>query len=62
MADLKTIQNSFLTILIGIFHSRIEYPDEESVTRLEEQAAQDSKKNNNGNKKGDQVFICVGFF
>jgi len=51
MADLKKIQNSFLTILTGIFHSRIEYPDEESVIKLEEQAAQDSKNKSNNKKQ-----------
>lgn len=35
MTDLNTIERSFLKILKGIFHSRIEYPDAEDVNRLE---------------------------
>ncbi len=35
MSDLTKIQNSFLRILNGIFHTRIEYPKAEDISRLE---------------------------
>jgi cyclic-di-AMP phosphodiesterase PgpH len=35
MTELNTIQNSFLKILFGIFHTRIEYPDQKDVRKLE---------------------------
>jgi hypothetical protein len=35
MSDLTKIQNSFLRILNGIFHTRIEYPKAEDILRLE---------------------------
>ncbi|MBN1534930.1 MAG: HDIG domain-containing protein [Spirochaetes bacterium] len=35
MTELRTIQNSFLKILYGIFHTRIEYPDQKDVKKLE---------------------------
>jgi len=44
MLDLKKIQNAFLSILNGIFHTRIEYPDTEEVEDLEKKVMR-----NNGN-------------
>ena len=35
MTELNTIQNSFLKILNGIFHTRIEYPERKDVEKLE---------------------------
>ena len=35
MSELNRIQRSFLNILNGIFHTRIEYPDAEEVQKLE---------------------------
>lgn len=35
MTDLNTIEKSFLTILNGIFHTRIDYPDRDEVKSLE---------------------------
>ncbi len=35
MADLNRIQKSFMRILNGIFHTRIEYPDKEDLEKLE---------------------------
>ncbi|HOS39271.1 MAG TPA: HDIG domain-containing protein [Spirochaetota bacterium] len=36
MSELNKIQRSFLRILFGIFHTRIEYPEKSDVARLEE--------------------------
>jgi hypothetical protein len=47
MTDLKTIEEAFMTILSGIFHTRIEYPDRENLKELEKQAG----KKSNGRKK-----------
>ncbi len=35
MVELKIVQNVFLTMLFGIFHTRIEYPDSERIKDLE---------------------------
>ncbi|MCL2156077.1 MAG: HDIG domain-containing protein [Leptospirales bacterium] len=35
MVELKIVQNVFLTMLLGIYHTRIEYPDTESIKDLE---------------------------
>ncbi|MCU0847297.1 MAG: HDIG domain-containing protein [Spirochaetes bacterium] len=39
MAELNIVQQSFLKILNGLYHSRIEYPDREDVKNLEEKLA-----------------------
>ncbi len=36
MTELNSIQNSFLKILNGIFHTRIEYPDRQDTKKLEQ--------------------------
>ena len=46
MSELNRIQKSFLSILNGIFHTRIEYPDTEDVRSLE-------KKVGKGKSAGD---------
>ncbi len=40
MTDLNVIKNSFLSILNGIYHTRIEYPETDDVQRLEERLKQ----------------------
>ena len=37
MVDLKTIQGIFLKILSGIYHTRIEYPNNDKLKKLEEE-------------------------
>jgi len=37
MVELKIVQNVFLTMLFGIFHTRIEYPDSERIKDLEKE-------------------------
>ncbi len=37
MSDLNKIQKSFLRVLYGIFHSRIEYPERDELEKLEDQ-------------------------
>ena len=44
MADLSSVETSFLVILNGIYHTRIEYPEIMEVERLEEEL----KKNESG--------------
>ncbi len=44
MSDLKRIQRSFMRILNGIFHSRIEYPETEDVKELEQKIINNGKK------------------
>lgn len=38
MVELKVVQNVFLRMLFGIFHTRIEYPDSERIKDLEKEA------------------------
>jgi len=38
MVELKVIHNVFLRMLLGIFHTRIEYPDNERIKDLEKEA------------------------
>jgi len=40
MADIDKIKSSFLVILSGIFHTRIEYPDSQEMLELEEKVEQ----------------------
>ncbi len=44
MSELKKIQKSFLRILNGIFHTRIEYPEESDVRRLENENLRPAEK------------------
>lgn len=39
MQNLNKIQRSFMRVLNGIFHTRIEYPEKEEIERLEQRAA-----------------------
>ena len=55
LKDLHAIQKSFITILIGIFHQRIEYPErtdddgaDKRFPRLVEAGQKAAKKNNRG--------------
>jgi membrane-associated HD superfamily phosphohydrolase len=41
MKDLDKIGDSFSRILTGMFHSRVEYPDEDLIKKIKEE-----KKNN----------------
>jgi hypothetical protein len=45
MKELKVVQGSFLSILYGIFHTRIEYPDSEDLKDLEKEM---NEEKNNG--------------
>lgn len=47
LKDLDKIGDSFSRILTGMFHSRVEYPDEELIKKLKEK----KKKNGNSDKK-----------
>lgn len=47
LRDLDKIGDSFSRILIGMFHSRVEYPGEDLIKKLKEK----KKKNANSNKK-----------
>jgi len=47
LRDLDKIGDSFSRILTGMFHSRVEYPDEELIKKLKEK----KKKNGNSDKK-----------
>ncbi|MEA1939756.1 MAG: HDIG domain-containing protein, partial [Candidatus Caldatribacteriota bacterium] len=46
LKDLDKIGDSFSRILTGMFHARVEYPDEELIKKMREE-----KKNENSNKK-----------
>lgn len=41
MLQLKKVQNVFLRMLYGIYHSRIEYPDAEKIRDLEKEVAEE---------------------
>lgn len=41
MLQLKKVQNVFLRMLFGIYHSRIEYPDAEKIRDLEKEVAEE---------------------
>jgi len=47
LKDLDKIGDSFSRILTGMFHSRVEYPDEDLIKKLKEK----KKKNGNSDKK-----------
>ena len=47
LKDLDKIGDSFSRILTGMFHSRVEYPDEDLIKKVKEE----KKKNGNSNKK-----------
>lgn len=47
MKDLDKIGDSFSRILTGMFHSRVEYPDEDLIKKIKEE----KKNNGNSNKK-----------
>lgn len=47
LKDLDKIGDSFSRILTGMFHSRVEYPDEDLIKKIKEE----KKKNGNSNKK-----------
>jgi len=47
LKDLDKIGDSFSRILTGMFHSRVEYPDEDLINKIKEE----KKKNGNTNKK-----------
>jgi len=38
MNELNKIQHSILRVLQGIFHSRIEYPTDDEINRLEQRS------------------------
>jgi membrane-associated HD superfamily phosphohydrolase len=40
MVELKIVQNVFLRMLLGIYHTRIEYPDSETIKDLEKEIAE----------------------
>ncbi|MCL1834263.1 MAG: hypothetical protein FWG49_07160, partial [Leptospirales bacterium] len=43
MVELKIVQNVFLRMLLGVYHSRIEYPDTEAIKDLEKEAAKNKE-------------------
>src|SRR5665648_495464 len=47
LKDLDKIGDSFSRILTGMFHSRVEYPDEDLIKKIKKE----KKKNGNSNKK-----------
>ena len=47
LKDLDKIGDSFSLILTGMFHSRVEYPDDDLIKKVKEE----KKKNGNSNKK-----------
>ncbi len=45
--DLQVIKESFISILVGVYHSRIEYPDDEKTTKdIEEEAKRANAEEN----------------
>lgn len=50
MKDLDKIGDSFSRILTGMFHSRVEYPDEDLIKKIKEE----KKNNGNSNKKSTE--------
>jgi len=50
LKDLDKIGDSFSRILTGMFHSRVEYPDEDLIKKVKEE----KKKNGNLNKKSTE--------
>lgn len=52
MSDLRVIQDSFLQILSGVYHTRIAYPESSDVQNLEEKIEKKVKRNSK-NKNGE---------
>ena len=50
LKDLDKIGDSFSRILTGMFHSRVEYPDEDLIKKIKEE----KKNNGNSNKKSTE--------
>jgi len=50
LKDLDKIGDSFSRILTGMFHSRVEYPDEDLIKKINEE----KRKNGNSNKKSTE--------
>jgi len=50
LKDLDKVEESFTRILTGMFHSRVEYPDEKIIMKLKEE----KKKNGSINKKSTE--------
>jgi len=50
LKDLDKIGDSFSRILTGMFHSRLDYPDEDLIKKIKEE----KKKNGNSNKKSTE--------
>ncbi|HER23593.1 MAG TPA: HDIG domain-containing protein [Candidatus Atribacteria bacterium] len=50
LKDLDKIGDSFSRILTGMFHSRVEYPDEDLIKKIKEEG----KKNGSSNKKSTE--------
>ena len=50
LKDLDKIGDSFSLILTGMFHSRVEYPDDDLIKKVKEE----KKKNGNSNKKSTE--------
>jgi membrane-associated HD superfamily phosphohydrolase len=45
MQDLSRIQQAFLRVLNGIFHTRLEYPEKDEIKKLESQIRQNNEHN-----------------
>ncbi len=53
--DLQVIKESFISILVGVYHSRIEYPDDEKSTKeIEEEAKKASTEDEAPAVNGEQ--------
>lgn len=51
--DIRTIKETFLNILVGIYHSRVEYPDDEESSEKKGQKKGEDGKKQEGKKKKD---------
>ncbi len=46
ISDLRLIQNAILRVLNGLFHTRLEYPKDEEITKLEEKVLNNDEDEN----------------
>ena len=56
LKDLTKIKEVFSKIFIGMFHSRIEYPDEELISQLKKEQMQNESVNKKQTEKTNQSY------
>ncbi|HOV90317.1 MAG TPA: HDIG domain-containing protein [Syntrophorhabdaceae bacterium] len=59
LKDLHVIQKSFITILLGIFHQRIEYPERTDHNGIDKRQSKNSEDRQKTDKKSDRGVVDI---